>query len=135
KVVGLPVKEYINISETVEENSTFDKPNMIFHVDLGLSTSHATLDDQVLSSLYIGLDVLNRLSASNSQRFMGQFRQKFYRRYENQEISLIEALDSESGIPVEDKDSNDINLLVDDIKTFSERDQNYVWVTPQLRFL
>jgi hypothetical protein len=66
---------------------------------------------------------------------MGQFRQKFYRRYENQEISLIEALDSESGIPVEDKDSNDINPLVDDIKTFSERDQNFVWVTPQLRFL
>ena len=133
--IGLPVKQYKDIGDTVNENSTFDKPDKVFHVDLGLSTKQSTLDTQIISSLYTGIDVLNRLTASNSERFMGQFRQKFYRRYENQEIPLIEALDSESGIPVEDNDRSDINPLIDDIRTFSEEDQNYVRLTPQIQFL
>ncbi len=135
KGIGLSVSEYKCISKEVKEISTFNKPEKIFHVDLKLSTKQATLDTQIISSIYTGLEVLNRLTVNNSERFMAPFRQKFYRRYEDQEIPLVEALDSESGIPVEDKDGNDINPLIDDIQTLSAREQNYIEVTPPFQIL
>lgn len=70
----------------------------IFQVDLFINPVRAALDDSIPASLMSGLGLLNRLTATYENPLLVKFRDDFYRRYEEEEIPLLEALDSDIGV-------------------------------------
>lgn len=89
----------------------------IFQVDLFVNPVRAVLDDSISASLMLGLGLLNRLTSPYENPLLVKFRDDFYRRYEEEEIPLLEALDSDIGVGFASLQpgNTDENPLLDDI--------------------
>lgn len=109
------IDEYRCINKKLEEYFPDLKASGTFHVDVGLRTKKSTLATSLIEEVQKGVDALNRLTSPKQHQFLTRFRQQFFSRYENEEIPLVEALDSESGIPVDDTDKKDMNPMIEDI--------------------
>ncbi len=76
-------------------------PGKIFQVDMFrniLGKNEDTSDLKFKKQLELAITILNRLSPKEKDNYLLDFKHKFYKRYENQEVALTEALDNESGI-------------------------------------
>ncbi|WP_400193680.1 lantibiotic dehydratase [Hymenobacter sp. B81] len=70
----------------------------LFQTDLLHELPGATLDQQLQPRLLAALDALRYLAPPARTERLEQFKQRFQARYEDQEVPLLEALDSESGL-------------------------------------
>ncbi|MFD2573227.1 lantibiotic dehydratase [Spirosoma soli] len=82
-----------------------------------------SVDAQWQNQLIDALHLLRRIAPKNETDNLKSFAQRFYDRYEDQEVPLLQALDVETGIGYLDQGtSNDITPLIDDIALPSGRD-------------
>ncbi len=70
----------------------------LFQVDLVRPAFRATLDRALVAEIIRGVDVLRRLTPGADHDRLRRFRAVFAERYEYREVSLVEALDEESGV-------------------------------------
>ena len=70
----------------------------LFQVDLVKPSPAATLGRDVVDEIRHGLDILRRLTPAGDHHQLGKFRAAFAGRYEGRRVSLVEALDEESGV-------------------------------------
>lgn len=89
---------YKNIIQEVKKTKIPYDENFLFHVDIMRNIGDSTLDKNIVDELQSTMIFLNKISSEKKNEILDQFKQTFYRRYEDREVSLLEALDSEFGI-------------------------------------
>lgn len=135
------ISKYIEIEQELESlNIPFER-NKLFQTDLfptykGPLKSNKDLhtnESQVQSQIKTAITVLNCLTPPPEENNLSEFQKKFYERYEDQEISLLQAIDSETGIGygASSNYTGNFNPLIEDIALpFKESSTNNIkWST------
>lgn len=114
--IGNSVENYIAISKKLKElNTTFDL-KYLFQTDLFIKTEAITLDTSVIDSVKRGLCISNKITLPPKDTFLNQFKETFYERFEEREVSLAKALDVEMGVGYkQNQASAELSPLVDDL--------------------
>lgn len=101
----------------------------IFHVDLFRPAPGATLGPAVVGELLRGAELLRRLARPQEGSELDRFRDAFLARYENREVSLVEALDEETGIGFPPRDSGNAGYAEPLIAglPFKRREETRAW--------
>jgi len=98
KEIDNPFDVYQNIIEKIKLFETPYKENLLFQIDATRKTETAILGHNVIEELQSTMQFLNRITQYGENPALTKFRQLFYERYEEKEVSLAEALDPEMGI-------------------------------------
>jgi len=114
--IGSTISNYDHIIQNIKSLGTKHELKFLFQTDMIKPTLNCTLERAVVDDILSGISVLNMLSPMPSKTNLGQFRDSFYERYEHREVSLLEALDTESGIGyLQNQSANDLSPLVEDL--------------------
>lgn len=111
-----PISCYKDIIETVKKtNIPFDK-KYLFQTDLFLDCKDFQLDKKYTSELLKAISILNKISEKPKNTALDSFKKAFIERYESESISLVKALDVETGIGyLQHNDSFDVTPLLDSL--------------------
>jgi hypothetical protein len=106
--------------EIIDEIRTLDIPfdeKFLFQTDLFKPTYFAELDNQIVDNVSGVLSFLNRITPQKKiKENLTDFKKKFYARYEEEEVSLVEALDPDFGIGYGHTNTDlEFNVLIKDI--------------------
>lgn len=116
--IGNEIEAYQNIAHILSQLNIPFELNKLFQADLYINaTTSSKLSESVQIQLKKALRVLNCLTKPNRNTNLHEFKRKFYERYENREVSLLEVLDNEIGIGYAKNNNNtgDVNPLIDDL--------------------
>lgn len=106
---------YEEINQKIKQLHIPFEEKYLFQVDMVRDTSISTIGLPVIEELKSTLTFLNKITSSQENATLNQFKQDFVARYENCEIPLMEVLDTELGIGYPSKGSDgDISPLIDD---------------------
>ena len=119
----------IIISKVDTLNIKYEK-NFLLQVDLAKKVSNASLSDEIIDELKSVMLFLNKITPMKDNDPLNQFQYEFYKRYEEREIPLLEALDPELGIgyPINRKYENlsplieNFNLPIQDERSLTNLD-------------
>lgn len=105
---------YQKIIELIKQINIPYEEKFLFQVDMTRGVLTATLGQPVIQELQKTMKFLNKITPPSKNETIKKFQEYFYNRYEDMEVSLMEALDPEIGIgyPPENK-NGDICPLVD----------------------
>ena len=95
---GADPGRYREIAGRLQELPAPVEMSRLFQVDMTRRTSEATLGAAVLDEIVRGVDLLRRLAPPRGEGDLQRFLEAFTSRYEEREVSLVEALDAEVGI-------------------------------------
>jgi hypothetical protein len=95
---GVDVQEYEKIQQNLKQLVTNFDPKYLFQADMVKPTNKLSINRELSDSILEGIAVLNSLSVLPRETNLSKFREAFYKKYEDAEIPLMEALDTESGI-------------------------------------
>ncbi|HVI45158.1 MAG TPA: lantibiotic dehydratase family protein, partial [Chitinophaga sp.] len=111
--------KYVGIHSLVKSLLTDTTNKDLIQTDLFLSTTSNTLGSKVISDITRQVNQLWKLARANNNGDLRQFCNSFRQRYEEQEIPLTLALDTESGIGYAGHSGShtDHTPLVDDLVT------------------
>jgi hypothetical protein len=114
--IGNDPNEYINLSKTIQLLGTDFDVRFLFQTDVVLSTDSNMLSSSIADSVIKGMAVLNKITIPPKETLLHKFRDAFYERFEDREVSLAKALDVEMGIGyIQNQDILDSNPLIDDL--------------------
>jgi lantibiotic biosynthesis protein len=106
---------YLCIQNMLKELEIPFEANKLFQTDTIKTTHAVSVDDSIRQQISTALEVLNRLSPVSDSNQLTAFAARFTERYENKEIPLLEALDTETGLGYPEKSGNDTTPLVDNV--------------------
>ena len=131
--IGNNTEMYRIIYQQLKALDTPIEENQLFQTDLYKASTSAILNENVKKDLQSAIDFLNRFSLKSSNLNLETFKENFQIRYEDSEILLLEALDTETGIGYTNKDKVGVNILLDDIfiPVRNQRSYNIKWNTQQ----
>ncbi len=115
--LGRTVMMYNRISEELGWfNAKFDK-KYLFQSDLFIKAEKAIIGKTIVKESIKALSALNQMTERNENTLLKRFKDEFYKKYENEEIPLVQALDVETGIGFGNADSQrgDVAPLLEDI--------------------
>ncbi|OFX41324.1 MAG: hypothetical protein A2X08_15500 [Bacteroidetes bacterium GWA2_32_17] len=118
KGIGNPIERYEEIINIIKETATtFDK-KYLFQTDLILQTEANTISKKIPEMVKEGISFLSKFNRRQNIGNLEKFKESFYERYEDREISLAEALDTELGIGYAGSDASggDVTPLVDNLR-------------------
>jgi lantibiotic biosynthesis protein len=95
--VNLP-EVYKEITEIIKPLEVPFEEGKLFQTDLVKKFDHAQIDQNLQNEITEALEILSILSKDSQSSSLKDFRQKFYERYESQEMPFLEVLDTETGI-------------------------------------
>lgn len=101
--IGLAPERYDALVERLTELPARVERSRLLQVDLHRPVVHATLGPALLDEIGRGVEVLHRLVRGELER-LTRFRDAFYKRYEEREVPLVEALDEDIGIGFDTND-------------------------------
>ena len=120
--MGCEIKSYENIIEEIKQLNIPYQRNKLFQTDLyfvnnGQEKESNQLNINIQNKLFKAMKVLNKLTAKEPLKDLDEFKKKFYERYENKEVPILEALDVETGVGYAGKSNSMTNAtpLVDDL--------------------
>ena len=115
-IIGNNPKDYIDISVELEKLNTGFDIKYLFQTDIILKPKSNTVDIAVVNSVKKALSLFNKITIPQKDTLLSSFKEAFYDRFEEREVSLATALDVEVGIGYkQNQRSLDINPLIDDI--------------------
>lgn len=115
--IGQSLCLYKEVIKLVKEIGVDFDLKYLFQIDLFKPTVNATLAidfEKEVNELFVFLNSITDRYANENLR---KFKEEFYNRYEEQEVSLIQVLDSELGLgyPVREGGAGDVNPLIADL--------------------
>ncbi len=119
KQVLNPVDVYQQIFVNLKNILPSVKETNLFQVDLFKKSASMHVDTTLEKNIQEAYSFLNKLGKNTSNPGLTDFIKRFTEKYEEQEIPLSEALDTESGLGYPGKDEQGINDLIDDIGIMS----------------
>lgn len=87
----------------------------LFQTDLYKTTVSKGLDRQTQNQLKNTIQFLNKITPKTPNKTLDDFKKRFAERYEDYEIPLLVALDTETGVGYPANDVNGVNELIEDI--------------------
>ncbi|MBI9034145.1 MAG: lantibiotic dehydratase family protein [Bacteroidales bacterium] len=135
--VGKTIDTYEKFANTLKQLDTKYEKKFLFQADLTLNTNSCQLGKNIKHEILSGLSILNKLTPENQKTNLDLFKESFYKRYEDNEVSLLTTLDSETGIGyIQNGETNDANILVDDLLFLNPQPKTKeVQLSQQTRFL
>jgi lantibiotic biosynthesis protein len=123
------IKELNVIDKSVENNEVvyqkiitlikqFDIPfeeSKLFQTDLSFTLKDDNVNSNIQDEIVETLDVINKLNKSQENQNLQSFIKRFYERFEDNEMPLLEVLDTETGIGYAETNNSNILPLVDDM--------------------
>lgn len=106
--------------------------NKLFQTDLFRAATSQTLPAHWQADIAAALEVLNRLAGPRPpQTTLQAFAERFYARYEDREVPLLEALDTETGVGyAENSQAHAFTPLVEDLQLpLKEHNSTLTWDT------
>ncbi len=115
---GQAPETYRQIIEWLEALETPFEPGQLFQVDMFKPTQASSLHPLVLDELGRAVELLARVQGYREPEGLKKFREAFYARYEEQEVPLLQVLDTEAGLgyPVFEGNTSDHSPLLDGIQ-------------------
>ncbi len=116
-------KAYQSIIEIAKGLNVPINEKFFFQTDAFRIGSQLTLDKGIQEDIFAALDVLSAINPVKENNNLQQFAKRFYQRYEEREVPILEALDTESGIGYLAKQKNGYAPLIDGLtlnKRFSD---------------
>jgi thiopeptide-type bacteriocin biosynthesis protein len=95
--LGIEVEHYRLMARSLERLPATVNVARLFHVDLVKPAPAAVLGPTVLAEIERGVEILHALSP-RGENDLTRFREAFFKRYEDREVPLVEALDEEIGV-------------------------------------
>jgi thiopeptide-type bacteriocin biosynthesis protein len=96
--VGAAPERYRDIARQLADLPAPVELPRLFQVDLVKPVVEATLGRTVVDEIVRGVQLLHRLAPRSAKDVLARFRDAFQKRYEGQEVPLVEALDEEGGV-------------------------------------
>jgi len=120
-----PFDAYQNVIAKINSIKIPYKENLLFQIDATRKAEESTLGINVIEELQSTMQFLNRITQYSENPALTKFRQLFYERYEEREVSLAEALDPELGIgyPAE-SNAGDFSPLLEHFYIPQNREQS-----------
>jgi lantibiotic biosynthesis protein len=103
--LGASPDRYRAVASVLGELPARPVVSRLVQVDMVKPAQEATLGSRVVSEITRGVRILHRLAFPRGPDGLSRFREAFSERYQTQEISLVEALDEETGIGFERSNS------------------------------
>jgi hypothetical protein len=122
------IKLYRNIIQKIKEINIPYEEKFLFQVDMIRNIQEAVLGKNIVNELQSTMAFLNKITNRSKNEGLNQFQQAFYSRYEEKEVSLMEALDPEIGIGYPaNKAAGDITPLLENffIPGQTNQEMNY----------
>ncbi|WP_394674536.1 lantibiotic dehydratase family protein [uncultured Chryseobacterium sp.] len=95
--IGNSASSYTEIEKLIQSFNVEYKPNHLFQTDLYYNEV-INIPSFWKKELKQGISFLNKISLTHKETHLDKFKKKFYERFENQEVPLSYALDTEVGI-------------------------------------
>lgn len=92
------VKNYKAIEEIIGQHFSTTSSKDLIQTDLFFNTKSCVISDQAIETVKNELQQIYYLGGTRVTNDFGQFKQKFYERYEEREMPLLAVLDNENGI-------------------------------------
>lgn len=115
KEIGKPAAAYKTIYHQLQTLETPIEENYLFQTDLYTHPIYASLNNEVKTSLTEVINFLNHINPVYENENLKKFKENFYTRYEDAEVPLLEALDTETGIGYTGSDKEGVNFLLQDL--------------------
>ena len=111
------ISDYLLIEKLIKELGIPYEKKFLFQSDLIAKAKSATLNKSITEKALKGADILSRFTKTINKTNMNVFKEAFYERWEDEEVPLVLALDSDQGIGYLQNlgDRVDIAPLVDDL--------------------
>ena len=115
RAIGRPIEMYNLVKEELKKFNTQYDEKYLFQSDLFVKSEQATISKDIANTASKALKAFNRLTPQYENPLLKKFREDFYKKYEDEEIPLIHALDVETGIGFGniDEQRGDITPLLD----------------------
>lgn len=134
KLIKSPTKNkdvYVEIEQIVKEiNSSYNRNNLI-QVDLKRSFKESCIDQVTINEIKEAIVFLNSIdNPIIENQNLNEFRSSYNQLYEDQELSLLQVLDSEAGIgyPVKNYGEKYLNSLIKnfELPTLEKKEENFL---------
>ncbi len=100
----------------------------LFQTDLVKTLRQGGISSSFQQQILEALTVLNKLNSSKTDPALQSFAHRFYQRYEDKEMPLMEVLDTEIGIGYEEVSTNCMSPLVEDLQLAgANKDSRMEW--------
>ncbi len=110
------VEAYREITQLISDLGVAFEESKLFQADMVRSIKKGGLPATIQKELFEVLDILNKLSSINKGNpDLESFAQRFYERYEEREMPILEVLDTETGIGYPESVANVQVPLVSDL--------------------
>jgi len=96
--IGIEVSKYFELLEKVKKLEVDFKLKYMFQVDMLKPANDIKINKVLTNNILQSLNILNRITSKAQETNLTKFREAFYERYEDAEIPLLNALDTETGI-------------------------------------
>lgn len=127
--------KYIELLDKLKFLNTDIDISKLFQVDSFRNINKGTLDSKTIKTLRTGISVLNKLQDNYENEELNEFKKKFQKRFENEEVQLVKVLDTDLGISY-NVSSNVVAPLLDNLRIFNKRSDNYhMSLGPKKHFL
>lgn len=122
------IAQYRHIMQLLDQLGLSYDESRLFQTDIVKQVSGKGLHTSLQDQLYAALEAMNKMGAYRENANLQTFIRRFYERYEEREMPLLEVLDGETGIGYADSACRDITPLIDDIiLPGKEQTPRYTW--------
>ncbi len=96
--LGRPVEKYIQLKKELAVFNTTHDEKYLFQSDLFIESEKAILSKSIVDVACQSIKAFNRLTTPFENPLLKKFREDFYKKYEDEEVPLVQALDVETGV-------------------------------------
>ena len=116
---GNEINEYTTVADSLKSLNVNVDLKKFVQVNLIKACDSCTISYYTAGAIRKSIEVLNQLMPNLENQNLNSFKNAFVKRFEEQEISLLQVLDTELGLgyPFTEGSSSDIAPLIDDIPT------------------
>ncbi|WP_337965394.1 lantibiotic dehydratase family protein [uncultured Flavobacterium sp.] len=122
--------QYLNIKKRIHEEGFDCDEKYLFQTDLNTATIANSLDRSTVKKVTQGLYFLNGIQPKKESKNLKTFAREFSKRYESQEMPLMNILDTEAGLgyPI-NHDMSDSHEILEgfSFKQKKEKNENQIW--------
>lgn len=136
--IGDHITYYEQILHELSKQYPFLGQNWL-HVDCMIPTISSSIGKEICDTVIKGISILGKLTPKEENEYIISFKEAFYKKYEEQEVQLTEALDPQTGIGFAqwNEMQGDVNPLVDDLLILSDASDQLpvIKLSPLLKLL
>jgi len=123
------VSIYHKIMESLKKFDTPFVEGKLFQTDLNFNLKEKKVDIKYQAEILEALNIINLFNKKKETNHLLSFAKRFYHRYQDAEVPLLEVLDNETGIGYAENENGKITPLLHElaINTAGGKENNLIW--------